>query len=132
MAQEALANAKAQYKHVIFLTDGEAGDTGYERVVKEMAADGITVTTVAVGEGADTAGMKKLAEYGNGRMYYAGPFDSLPKIFTKETMMISGSYVQNRTFTPAVTDSTMTDFGGFPVLEGYLPGVCPNSCPLSR
>ena len=123
MAQEALANAKAQYKHVIFLTDGEAGDTGYERVVKEMAADGITVTTVAVGEGADTAGMKKLAEYGNGRMYYAGPFDSLPKIFTKETMMISGSYVQNRTFTPAVTDSTMTDFGGFPVLEGYLASI---------
>ena len=123
MAQEALANAKAQYKHVIFLTDGEAGDTGYERVVKEMAADGITVTTVAVGEGADTAGMKKLAEYGNGRMYYAGPFDSLPKIFTKETMMISGSYVQNRTFTPAVTDSTMTDFGGFPVLDGYLASI---------
>ena len=120
MAQEALMNAKAQYKHVIFLTDGEAGDTGYEDVVREMAAKGITVTTVAVGEGADTAGMRKLAELGNGRMYYAGPFDSLPKIFTKETMMISGSYVQNRTFTPAVTDPTMTDFDGFPVLDGYL------------
>ena len=120
MAQEALMNAKAQYKHVIFLTDGEAGDTGYENVVREMAQNGITVTTVAVGDGADTAGMRKLAELGNGRMYYAGPFDSLPKIFTKETMMISGSYVQNRTFTPAVTDSTMTDFEGFPVLDGYL------------
>ena len=123
MAQEALANAKAQYKHVIFLTDGEAGDTGYENVVSEMAKQGITVTTVAVGDGADTAGMRKLAELGNGRMYYAGPFDSLPKIFTKETMMISGSYVQNRTFTPAVTDSTMTDFEGFPSLDGYLASV---------
>ncbi len=123
MAQEALTNAKAQYKHVIFLTDGEAGDTGYDKVVQEMAAKGITVTTVAVGDGADTAGMRKLAELGNGRMYFAGPFDSLPKIFTKETMMISGSYVQNRTFTPAVTDSTMTDFEGFPVLNGYLASV---------
>ena len=120
MAQEALQRVNAQYKHVIFLTDGEAGDTGYEEVVKEMAAQGITVTTVAVGEGADTAGMRKLAELGNGRMYYAGPFDSLPKIFTKETMRISGSYVQNRTFTPVVTDETMTDFGGFPSLSGYL------------
>ena len=119
MAQEALANVRAQYKHVIFLTDGEAGDAGYENVVKGMAEKGITVTTVAVGEGADTAGMRKLAELGNGRMYYAGPFDSLPKIFTKETMMVSGSYVQNRTFTPAVTDGTMTDFEGFPVLDGY-------------
>ena len=120
MAQEALQKVNAQYKHVIFLTDGEAGDTGYEEVVKEMTQQGITVTTVAVGEGADTAGMRKLAELGNGRMYYAGPFDSLPKIFTKETMMIAGAYVQNRTFTPVVTDETMTDFEGFPALDGYL------------
>ena len=123
MAEEALKGVSAQYKHVIFLTDGEAGDTGYEDVVRSMAARGITVTTVAVGNGADTAGMRKLAEIGNGRMYYAGPFDSLPKIFTKETMMISGSYVQNRTFTPAVTDSSMTDFDGFPVLDGYQATV---------
>lgn len=123
MAQEALMNVNAQYKHVIFLTDGEAGDTGYEKLVEQMAAQGITVTTVAVGDGADISGMQKLAELGNGRMYFAGPFDSLPKIFTKETMMISGSYVQNRTFTPAVTDSTMTDFDGFPVLDGYLASV---------
>ena len=120
MAQEALAGAQAQYKHVIFLTDGEAGDNGYEEVVKEMAAQGITVTTVAVGDGADTGGMRRLAELGKGRMYYAGPFDSLPKIFTKETMMVSGSYVQNRAFTPAVTDYSMTDFDGFPALGGYL------------
>ncbi len=123
MAQQALKSARAQYKHVIFLTDGEAGDTGYQEVVKEMAADGVTVTTVAVGEGSDVRGMRELAELGGGRMYYAGPFDSLPKIFTKETMMISGSYVQNRRFTPAVTDETMTGFDGFPALDGYLSTV---------
>ncbi len=120
MACEALKGVNAQYKHVIFLSDGEAGDTGYMEVAGEMAAAGITLTTVAVGDGADMAGLKKLAETGSGRMYAAGPFDSLPKIFTKETMLISGSYVQNRTFTPAVTDESMTDFAGFPVLDGYL------------
>ena len=120
MAQDALGNARAQYRHVIFLTDGEAGDTGYEEIVRQMADAGITVTTVAVGDGADAAGMRKLAEIGHGRMYFAGPFDSLPKIFTKETMMISGSYVQNRVFTPVVTDGSMTGFDGFPPLEGYL------------
>ena len=120
MAYEALKGTMAQYKHVIFLTDGEAGDTGYMDVVRRMAANGITVTTVAVGEGADYAGMKKIAEIGNGRMYTAGPFDSLPRIFTKETMMISGAYVQNRVFTPVITDPSMTDFPGFPELGGYL------------
>ena len=120
MAYEALKGAQAQYKHVIFLTDGEAGDTGYMDVVRRMAANGITVTTVAVGDGADYAGLGQMAEIGEGRMYTAGPFDSLPKIFTKETMMIAGAYVQNRVFTPAVTDQSMTDFPGFPELGGYL------------
>ena len=120
MAYEALKTVKAQYKHVIFLTDGEAGDTGYLDVVRKMAGSGITVTTVAVGDGADYRGMAKIAEIGQGRMYAAGPFDSLPRIFTKETMMISGAYVQNRVFTPVVTDSEMTDFPGFPELAGYL------------
>ena len=120
MAYEALKTVSAQYKHVIFLTDGEAGDTGYLDVVRKMAASGITVTTVAVGDGADYVGMGKIAEIGGGRMYAAGPFDSLPRIFTKETMMISGSYVQNRVFTPVITDSQMTDFPGFPELGGYL------------
>ena len=120
MAYESLRAANAQYKHVIFLTDGEAGDTGYMEVVRRMADSGITVTTVAVGDGADYAGMKRIAQTGKGRMYSAGPFDSLPRIFTKETMMISGAYVQNRVFTPVITDSAMTDFPGFPELGGYL------------
>ena len=120
MAGEALKTAQAQYKHVIFLTDGEAGDTGYMDLVRRMAESGITVTTVAVGDGADYAGLSRMAVTGGGRMYAAGPFDSLPRIFTKETMMISGTYVQNRIFTPAVTDAAMTDFPGFPQLGGYL------------
>ena len=35
-------------------------------------------------------------------------------------MLISGSYVQNRTFTPVITDASMTNFPGFPELGGYL------------
>ena len=120
MAYDALVNTQAQYKHVIFLTDGEAGDTGYLDLAREMAQHGITLTTVAVGDGADYAGMQRLAEIGKGRMYAAGPFDSLPRIFTRETMKISGAYVQNRTFTPVVTDESMTGFDGFPPLDGYL------------
>ena len=120
MAYNALKNSNAHYRHVIFLTDGEAGDTGYLDVIRQMAESGITVTTVAVGDGADYSGLTRMAEAGNGRMYAAGPFDSLPRIFTKETMMISGAYVQNRVFTPAVTDGSMTDFPGFPELGGYL------------
>ena len=120
MAYDALDAAVARHKHIIFLTDGQSGDKGYEELAEDMAAKGITLTTVAVGNGADTEIMQKLAALGGGRAYAAGQFDNVPKIFTKETMLISGSYVQNRRFTPIVTDESLTDFPGFPTLDGYL------------
>ena len=112
-ATYALMNAQAQQKHIIFLTDGEAGDI--------MQQNNITLTTVAVGSGADQATLRTLAQQGGGRAYAANEFDNLPKIFTKETYLVSGSYVQNRTFTPVITEqSALTDFEGFPQLSGYL------------
>ena len=120
-ATYALMNAQAQQKHIIFLTDGEAGDTGYLQLCDIMQQNDITLTTVAVGSGADQAPLRTLAQQGGGRAYAANEFDNLPKIFTKETYLVSGSYVQNRTFTPVITEqSALTDFEGFPQLSGYL------------
>lgn len=120
-ATYALMNAQAQQKHIIFLTDGEAGDTGYLQLCDIMLQNDITLTTVAVGSGADQATLRTLAQQGGGRAYAANEFDNLPKIFTKETYLVSGSYVQNRTFTPVITEqSALTDFDGFPQLSGYL------------
>ncbi len=117
----ALMNADAKMKHVIFLTDGEAGDNGYDLLVQNMAQNGITLTTVAVGSGANVKVLGRLAEIGNGRAYTAGEFDNIPKIFTKETYLVAGAYVQNRSFTPVITEaSPLTGFDGFPQLSGYL------------
>lgn len=120
MAYEALDGVQARHKHIIFLTDGESADTGYQDLVERMAEKNITLTTVAVGSGANVTDLSKLAELGGGRAYAAGEFDNVPKIFTKETMRIAGTYVQNRSFTPIVTDASLTDFSGFPTLDGYL------------
>lgn len=120
-AYEALAQSSAAKKHVIFLTDGEPGDQGFEGVIRAMAENGITLTTVAVGTGANQSLLLSMAETGGGRAWAANEFDSVPKIFTKETMMLSGAYVQNRVFTPIVTENSgLTDFAGFPLLSGYL------------
>ncbi|NLG26013.1 MAG: VWA domain-containing protein, partial [Clostridiales bacterium] len=120
-AYQALASSDAAQKHVIFLSDGAPGDGGFHSIASSMAQRGITLTTVGVGTGANAQLLGELAALGEGRAYMAGEFDSLPKIFTKETYMASGKYVQNRAFTPAVTaDNAMTDFIGFPQLTGYL------------
>ena len=111
----------AAQKHIIFLSDGVPGDAGFEDLVADMRRAGITLTTVAVGGDADVRLMSRLASIGGGRSYQADEFSDVPKIFAKETMMAGGSYVQNRTFTPVVTEtSSLTDFEGFPALDGYL------------
>ena len=117
----ALLESKSQLKHVIFLTDGEPGDGGFENVVLQMAQNGMTMTTVAVGGGANTSLLRRLAEYGNGRAYTAGEFDDIPKVFTKETYLATQAYVQNRTFYPIIwSPGPLTNYDGFPSLDGYI------------
>lgn len=118
---QALMQTEAQLKHVIFLTDGEASDSGYEGIVQQMAQLGITLTTVAIGSGANTTLLSRLAEWGDGRAYTTDAFDDIPKIFTKETYLATQSYVQNRAFYPVIwSGSALTDYDGFPPLDGYL------------
>ncbi|HML46869.1 MAG TPA: VWA domain-containing protein [Clostridia bacterium] len=116
-----MTQAQTQLKHVIFLTDGQAADSGHQALVQQMAELGVTFTTVAVGNGANTALLAELAALGGGRAYAAGEFDNIPKIFAKETFLATQSYVQNRRFFPAISaTSPLTDYNGFPALDGYL------------
>ena len=118
---DALMQAETPQKHIIFLSDGEPGDRGFEQLVMRARQNGITLTTVAVGDGANTRLMEMLATIGGGRAYIVGEFDNIPKIFTKETFLVGGTFVQNREFIPLVTEiSALTNFERFPRLTGYL------------
>ena len=52
----------AKLKHIILLTDGMAERTGYEAVMSKMEKEGITLSTVALGQGADTQLLDLLAK----------------------------------------------------------------------
>lgn len=120
-ALETLGSATTAQKHVIFLSDGQPGDSGFEELAAAMRQAGITLTTVAVGGDADVRLMTRLASIGGGQHYQADEFTNVPKIFAKDTMLAGGSYVQNRLFTPVVAESgALTDYTGFPALTGYL------------
>ncbi len=110
-AYEVLKEADTKLKHIILLTDGQAEQSGYESLVASMKASGITLSTVAVGEGADVRLLENLATWGNGRYYYTDEFTDLPKIFTKETHLAGKTYIHNRSFYPTVV-------GNSPILRG--------------
>jgi uncharacterized membrane protein len=123
-AVSALEDSDATLKHIILLTDGQDGYHGYDDVLQEMADNGITLSTVAVGTGADSQTLKWLAEEGQGRYYYSDAGTSLPRIFAQEVYLSTKSYLINEEFVPTIVNSHEILNGvfddGSPSLLGYI------------
>ncbi|MHB8126051.1 MAG: VWA domain-containing protein [Desulfitobacteriaceae bacterium] len=122
-AYKALKETKVKIKHIILLTDGVSQNGGnYEQLLKQMEANSITLSVVAVGSDSDTSLLTYLAKEGHGRYYFTNQIDNIPKIFAKEMMMVTRSYYVQESFTPIVTGSTgMLPFvEGLPQLLGYV------------
>lgn len=117
LAYERIKTMKTQRKHVILLTDGQSGqDDDYAGLLQQMAGENITVSTVAVGEGADTQLLQMISEMGKGRYYFAGDAESIPKIFSKETALASRTFIVEKPQEPIRTGS-----GGWASLKQAVP-----------
>ncbi len=123
-AYESLKESDAKIKHVILLTDGIAERTGYDALLKNMNDESITVSTVAVGQDSDKQLLSMIANSTNGRFYITDEYSNIPSIFTKETFMAARTYLNNREFTPVITNehSVLNGVaeGGLPTLLGYV------------
>lgn len=136
-AYKALKEAKVKVKHIILLSDGVSKYGGdYENLLKQIAADNITLSVVAIGGDSDTSLLRYLAQEGHGRYYYTDQIDNIPKIFAKETMMVTRSYFVQEPFTPIVTGSasmlpaTIKNFGQrgiFPLASGTISFPTPSN-----
>ncbi len=127
-AYETIAEADVKIKHIILLTDGQAEQTGYDGLIQQMNASGVTLSTVAVGSDSDIKLLKSLAEEANGRYYYSDEFTDLPKIFAKETQMAGKSFLNNELFYPMSVDPNpiLQDIESLPPLEGYVSTTIKN------
>src|SRR5438132_1222484 len=79
----------ALLKHVIFLSDGQMTRGDFQGLLRRMAKDKITVSTVAIGKDADVQLMVDVAKWGKGRFYYTEDSQTIPRIFTLETQLAS-------------------------------------------
>lgn len=70
-------------RRVLLLSDGMSALAGLDDLATAMAADGILVSTVAVGEGADRELLRRLADKGGGRFHDVEP-EQLPTVFRGE------------------------------------------------
>jgi len=119
-----LKESASSLKHIILLTDGRSSETGdYWSLIGEMDREGITLSTVAIGSGADRMLLQQMALAGGGRHYFTSDALSLPQILTKETILASRSYFVEGRFAPALVSSGQlaAALGGeTPPIDGYV------------
>ena len=92
-----LKDVEASRKHVIVLSDGMTDDADFQSLVQSMAQAGISVSTVAIGTDSDEELMQSIAKWGQGRSYYTDNPDTIPRIFTGETKIVSKELISETT-----------------------------------
>jgi Mg-chelatase subunit ChlD len=120
-AHRVIAGKQAAIKHVIVLSDGLTDKADFHTLVGKMASHGITVSTVSVGSDADVQLMADIAKNGKGRGYVALDPQTIPQIFTTETLLISRDLLIEKPVTPVIVA---------PI--GPLKGIAQSSLPSLR
>jgi Ca-activated chloride channel homolog len=120
-AHRVIATKQAAIKHVIVLSDGLTDKADFNTLVTRMARDGITVSTVSVGNDADVQLMADIAKNGKGRGYVALDPQTIPQIFTTETLLISRDLLIEKPIIPNIVTAT-----------GPLKGIPQNNLPTLR
>lgn len=109
-------------KHVVLLTDGGADPSGIPELVSQLYEESnITLSAIAIGEGYAPF-LEDLPDLAGGRFHFARDPDSVPEIFTEETVLATRAYIIEEPFTPTLTGISpiMDGLSGTPSLYGYV------------
>jgi Mg-chelatase subunit ChlD/uncharacterized membrane protein len=123
-AAAALKASKASLKHIILFTDGFTSTDALDGLADEaagLAAEGITVSVLATGEGAASQ-LAEIAEAGNGRFYPGRDLQQIPQIMREEAIIASRDFVNEGEFLPEVVSNAepVRDLAATPPLLGYI------------
>jgi Ca-activated chloride channel family protein len=123
-AREELNRVKARIRHMIVLTDGQTAGEGYQALASQCQAEGITISTVAVGTGAFVGLLQSIAAAGGGESYVINDPASIVRVFTQDTMTHTGRMVREDSFEPKFNERhpMLGDWeeGAAPPLLGYV------------
>jgi len=124
-AGSALASANAKIKHVIVLSDGQsagAAATGVE-TARRLAASGVSVTTIAVGDGADVQTMRAIADAGGGEFYQVIDPLALHRIFIREIRIVRRPLIREGDIPVVVEPVGSAIVAGLPTPTPHLAGL---------
>ncbi|MFT5527189.1 MAG: Ca-activated chloride channel family protein, partial [Pirellulaceae bacterium] len=85
-AHLALDQAIADRKHAVILTDGVASPGNFDRLSKEMADAGITVSTISIGKETDKSLLVDIAKTARGRFHVCNDPKEIRDVLVEETL----------------------------------------------
>ena len=123
-AHLALHEAFADLKHIIVLTDGISYPGDFDTLASEVAASGITISTVAVGSEAAEPLLQAIAELGGGNYHHCTSAAQVPEIFVRETAKAARMGIREEPFFPKA-EAALTSIASLPnekppTLLGYI------------
>lgn len=116
-----LARQDVTVKHAVLLTDGRSftgTSDAYTRLMDAARANGMTLSTIAIGEDADKELLERLANEGGGRYHFASDPQELPRLTLMETEIAREDPRVESTFQP-------TPNGSHPIVRGFVPSQLP-------
>lgn len=124
LAYKNLQDLPLQRKHIILLTDGQsATNASYEDLLAAGLEKNVTLSTVAIGSDADRTLLEELSLLGSGRFYDVTDATMIPSILSRETAMISRTYIEDNPFYPTVYQADHWNAlfeGGVPQMNAYI------------
>jgi len=123
---KALKKDSQNLRHLLLFSDGADAEERYEapNLVKAAAAQGITTSVIALGDGPDVPALEQMAKLGGGRFYLITDARKLPAVFAQETILAARSSIKEEEFIPHVKTSSPAikglSFASAPSLRGYV------------
>ncbi len=115
----AIKETPGKYKHIILLSDGRSlSSADYDRLIGQMRAESVTLSTIAIGSDSDTQLLEELAKHGEGRYYYVDKARDVPNVTTKEARIASGSPIVEGQIQPKLLAPS-------PILRSIVPASLP-------
>jgi Mg-chelatase subunit ChlD len=116
-----IVQSDADVRHVVLLSDGKSS-TGtresYEKLIEEFGASNTTLSTIAIGDDADTDLLQFLAERGNGNYHPTERPEEIPLLTLAEAESAGSQSIINGTFRPL-------QVGASPIMSGFSPEGLP-------
>jgi von Willebrand factor type A domain/Aerotolerance regulator N-terminal len=119
-----LQGVEATAKHIVVMSDGLTQPGDFPGILKAISDQGISVSTVAIGDGADPVRLEEIARMGKGAFHATQDFKALPSILSQEALLLSGKPVEERSAPPSWVVRNGELFAGLPdrlpPVEGYV------------